>query len=93
MNEAVTTGIADGDPIFQNIVLYIFSPLYKLVAAIAVVYFMYGVAKFIYDMNDPAKKTDGKQHMLWGLVGLFIILSIGGILSIFNKVLGGMFTS
>jgi hypothetical protein len=46
---------------------------------------------FIYNFNDPTKKNEGKSHLLWGLVGLFIIFSVGGILKMFNSVLGGMF--
>lgn len=88
MNQSITSG----ETIFQNVVTGIFTPIYQLVAAVAFVYFLYGVAKFIYDMNDPEKKTFGKSHLLWGLVGLFIIFSIGGILPMFNSIFGGMFT-
>lgn len=83
--------ILNSEKIFQNVVTQVFSPLYQLVAALAFLYFLWGVFKYIYDMNDPEKKTTGRNHMLWGLVGLFIIFSIGGILPLFNKILGGMF--
>lgn len=84
--------ILDGETVFQNVVTTIFTPLYQLAVALAVIYFLYGAAKFVYDLNDPEKKTFGKSHLLWGMVGLFIILSIGGILPIINGILGGMFT-
>ena len=90
MNGTLING--GGDAIFAKVVSGIFNPLYQLLVVIAFIYFLYGVAKFIYDMNDPEKKTFGKSHLLWGLVGLFIILSIGGILQIFNNIFGGMFT-
>ena len=80
-----------GEQILQNVVTEIFSPLYKLAVALAVLYFLYGVLKFIIDLNDPQKKNTGKEHLLWGLIGLFIILSVGGILKLFNDVFGGMF--
>jgi hypothetical protein len=44
-------------------------------------------------MNDPDKKNTGKAHLLWGLVGLIIIFSVGGILAILNKTVGGMFSN
>jgi hypothetical protein len=81
-----------GNLILQNTVKHVFSPLYQLAAATAVAYFLFGVAKFIYDLNDPEKKTLGKSHLLWGMVGLFIILSIGGILPGLNNLIGGMFS-
>lgn len=84
--------ILNGESVLQGVVTYIFNPLYQVVAALAVVYFMYGVARFLYDLNSPEKKTDGKNHLLWGLVGLFIIFSVGGILPIFDELLNGMFS-
>lgn len=83
--------ILNGETVFKRVIDTVFNPLYELVVGLAIVYFMYGVAKFIYDINDPEKKTTGKQHLLWGSIGLFIILSVGGILPLINGILGGMF--
>jgi hypothetical protein len=85
------TTILSGEAIFQRVIDSVFNPLYELITGIAAVYFLYGVAMFIYQFNDPEKKTTGKRHLLWGTVGLFIMLSVGGILPIINSVLGGMF--
>ena len=82
---------SDPDQVLQSVITEIFSPLYKLMVALAFVYFLYGVAKFIIDMNDPEKKNTGKAHLLYGTIGLFIILSVGGILKVFNDLFGGMF--
>ena len=89
---ALTGTILSGETIFQNVVTNVLSPLYQLVAAIAFVYFLYGVAKFVFDLNDPEKKNFGKSHLFWGLIGIFIIFSIGGILPFLNGILGGMFS-
>lgn len=80
----------NGEQVLQNVITEIFNPLYKLAVALAFLYFLYGVFKFIVDMNDPQKKNFGKDHLLWGLVGLLIILSVGGILKLFGDVFGGM---
>ena len=84
--------ILDGESVFQSVITNIFNPLYELAVGVAVVYFLYGAAKFVYDLNDPEKKTFGKSHLLYGMIGLFIILSIGGLLPLLNGILGGMFT-
>ena len=84
--------ILDGESVLQGIISGIFNPLYQVVAAGAFVYFLYGVFRFIVDLNNPEKKTQGKNHLLLGLVGLFIIFSIGGLLPILNGILGGMFS-
>jgi hypothetical protein len=81
-----------GEQILQNTVTEIFNPLYKLAVALAILYFLYGVFKFIMDMNDPEKKNFGKAHLLYGTIGLFIILSVGGIIQFFSGLFGGVFT-
>ena len=79
------------DTILQKIGTEILAPAYQFVVVISVLYFLYGVAKFVYDMRNPTEKNTGKQHLLWGMVGLFIILSVGGILKIFESIFGSMF--
>ncbi len=86
------SGDLTGEQVLENIVTEIFSPLYQLAVALAILYFLYGVFKFIVDMNDPEKKNFGKSHLLYGLIGLFIILSVGGILKFFSGMFGGVFT-
>ena len=84
--------ILAGETVFQNVITNIFNPIYKIAVGIAFIYFMFGVFMFVKDLNDPEKKNVGKKHLLWGTVGLFIIVSVGGILPLLNSVLGGMFT-
>ncbi len=86
------SGDVTGEQILENVVSEIFSPLYQLAVALAILYFLYGVFKFIVDMNDPEKKNFGKSHLLYGLIGLFIILSVGGVLRFFSDIFGGVFT-
>jgi hypothetical protein len=80
-----------GEQILTGVVTEIYSPIYQAVAGVAVVYFLYGVAMFIFNLNNPEKREDGKRHLLYGTIGLFIILSVGGILNFLNGTIGGMF--
>ena len=81
----------DSEAILGKVVTEVFSPIYQLVAGIAFLYFLYGGLMFILNMNDPEKRNIGKSHLLYGTIGLFIILSVGGILKVFNSVFNGMF--
>ena len=81
----------EGEQVLGRIITEIVSPLYQLAVACAFVYFLYGGVVFILNMNDPEKMVTGKRHLIYGTIGLFIILSVGGILELFNSVLGGMF--
>lgn len=56
-------------------------PLIYLISSLAFVWFLYGVVMFIIarvNGDEDGIKT-GKQHMLWGLIGLVIIFSAGSI--------------
>ena len=79
------------DDVLSKVMSEVFTPLYELAVGIAVLYFLYGIMMFMINLQDPEKKNIGKQHLLWGTIGLFIILSVGGILSLFNSIFDGMF--
>lgn len=45
------------------------------------IYFFYGLYEFISE-KDIKKLETAKKHILWGLIGLFIIVAARGILSL-----------
>ena len=57
--------------------------------AAALVYFVFGVILFIRDANSEDGRATGKQHLLWGIVGLAIMVSVYGILSIVDNSVKG----
>ena len=62
------------DDILSKIKTEIINPLVALLFVVAVVYFMWGVVQYIYNMNNPTAKQDGQRHMFWGIIGLGIML-------------------
>lgn len=83
--------MSGSDQILNNVVTEIFNPLYQAVVGISILYFLYGVAKYVIDLNNPEKQTYGRNHLLWGTIGMFIILSVGGILKLFGGFFDNMF--
>jgi len=58
-----------------------------LATAIALVVFIWGVVKMIFGLGDtgadPSKvKEEGKRRMVWGLIALFVLVSVWGLVSI-----------
>jgi len=72
------------DFIMNLVIGCILSPGVKLLIALAVVVFLWGVFNFIR-ASDDSKKSEGKKLMLWGIIGLFVIVSIWGIVSILQN--------
>ena len=65
-----------------NVDNQIVNPLILFLFALAVVYFLYGLLEFIGNGANDEKKTTGKSHMLWGVVGLTIMMGVWTILNV-----------
>ena len=65
-----------------NVNREIINPLITLLFALALVYFLYGLYEFIAGGANDEKKTTGKSHMLWGLIGVTIMMAVWTILGI-----------
>jgi len=56
-----------------------------LVVGLAFVAFFWGLAKFIMNADDETARSEGKQFMIWGIIALFVIISIMAILGVLNN--------
>ena len=63
----------------------ILQPIVTLLLAVAVAYFLFGVMRFVKDQSSEDAQQDGKQHMIWGILGLFIMVSVYGIINFINS--------
>jgi hypothetical protein len=61
--------------------------LIPLLIAIALLVFIWGVVKFISAADDSAR-DDGKKKMIWGIVGLFVIISVWGLVALLRQLVG-----
>ncbi|MEK7116863.1 MAG: hypothetical protein AAB837_01720 [Patescibacteria group bacterium] len=58
------------------------STLIPLAFALCLFYFFWGVAKYIgKGASSDRAAEEGRQMMLWGIVGIFVAFSIWGIIS------------
>lgn len=65
----------------DNLVALIIQPLVGLLMALALAFFLYGAAMFILNAGDPEGRKKGRSALIWGLIGLFIMTSVWGILN------------
>ena len=72
----------------KNVDNMIINPLIVFLFALALVYFLYGVVEFIWNGSNDEKKTTGKSHMIWGVVGLTIMMGVWAILGIVLNTFG-----
>jgi hypothetical protein len=74
VGSASTSG-SSFESLFQKIINNIVSPVIYLIMALAIVYFLYGVMQFIKNADNAEKRSEGYSHMIWGIVGIFIMVS------------------
>lgn len=58
-----------------------------LIFALAVVIFFWGVVKFIKE-SDSKEKEKGRTFMIWGIVALFVMVSVWGLVNVLNMTFG-----
>ena len=66
----------------------VFTLLAYLFISCAVAVFFWGIVKFIWNAGDEKTIDEGKKMMIWGLVGLFVIVGIWGIVGFIQESLG-----
>ncbi len=76
------------DHLLSGINNQIVTPLIYLLATLAVVYFMMGVFTFIRNADAPDKRQEGFQHMVWGVIGIFIMVSAKGLINLLLVFMG-----
>lgn len=59
-----------------------------ILVALALLFFFYGLVRFILSGGDESAKVSAKHTMLWGIVALFVMVSVWGLVSFLGDALG-----
>lgn len=68
--------------LIANIKANILNPVIILLFALALLVFLYGVFKFIINLSSSTELEKGWNHILWGLVGMAIMVSAYGLINL-----------
>ncbi len=58
-----------------------------IIFALAIIYFFWGLAKFVLAAGDDEARSQGKKIMLWGVVALFVMVSVYGLIKFLGNAL------
>lgn len=61
--------------------------LIPIIFALALIFFFYGLADFIRTASEKTKE-EGKNRMKWGIIALFVMISIWGIIKYIGDSVG-----
>jgi zinc transporter ZupT len=76
------------DTYIQNIKTEIVNPLILLLMAGAAAYFIWGVFLYVKNSSDDSDKGEGKRHMIYGVIGLAIMMSVFKIIDVITATVG-----
>jgi hypothetical protein len=62
--------------------------LIPIVFALAVLYFFWGLAQYILNANDDTARAEGRSKMIWGIVALFVMASVWGLVRFIGTSVG-----
>ncbi len=78
----------DGREVMVKIVDLIIDPIVLLIFSAGVFLFMWGLVMFLWQVDNPEERKKGVQHMLWGIIGVFIMATVFGIINIVLNTFG-----
>lgn len=67
----------------------IINPLIALIFAAGLLVFIFGIVEYMWGLStETDSKEHGKMHMLWGILGMFIMTAAYAILKIVANTIG-----
>ncbi len=87
MAGAVGEGVSNITTII-NKVRDVFTTLIPLLMMVVVAVFLWGIVKYITAAGDEEKAKVAKGYIIYGLIGLFVMIAMWGIVSILATTLG-----
>lgn len=75
----IPTAEASVVTLMKSIDKVIINPIIFFLFAAAMVYFLYGVAQYFISADNEEVRSNSKSHMMYGILGLFIMVAVFGI--------------
>ena len=68
-----------------NALISVVQTIIPVIMGMAVLVFFWGIVKFINHAGDEKAVEEGKGLMLWGMIGLFVMVALWGIIGYFQQ--------
>ncbi|MEN9852274.1 MAG: hypothetical protein RI996_217, partial [Candidatus Parcubacteria bacterium] len=85
VNTANAQDVELAQEFINKVSIAILDPLIGLAFVVAVAVFIWGIIGFINALNSGGDTKPGKSHMIWGIVGMTIMISAFGIINMIKS--------
>lgn len=66
----------------------ILNPIIRIIFLAALVYFLWGVFNYVRKSDSDTERETGRNHMIWGIFGMFIMISAYAIINVIIGTVG-----
>lgn len=79
---------ASVDSFVRSFNAVVLNPLIGFMFAVAIIVFLFGLFEFLSHTDSQEARKKGKLHMLYGIIGIFIMMSVFTIMRIILNTIG-----
>jgi hypothetical protein len=84
----ISVAEASVETLMKSINKVVINPIIIFLFAVALVYFVYGLLQYLTSPDNEEIRKKSKSHMIWGVVGLFIMVAVFGIMRLILSTVG-----
>ena len=77
-----------GTELLNRFVTYLIDPAILVVFTAGFLVFVYGLFQMLVGLSQGKGYSEGVQHIIWGLVGMLIMVSVYGIIALITNTFG-----
>jgi len=68
-----------------NLINRFLNALVPMIITLAIIWFFWGLARYLMSIGDEGKRGEAIQTMIWGIVAIFVMVSIWGIIKLLQS--------
>ena len=73
-----------GTQLLERFIEFVITPAMLLVFGAGFFFFVWGLVQFLWGLNEGANRSEGISHMVWGIAGMLIMVSVQGIIMLLS---------
>ena len=81
----LTNPPADANALLNKISEVIVNPIIYMMFTAAFIVFIWGLVQFVSHLDNEESRSVGGKHMVWGLIGMTIMISVNAIIDIIQN--------
>jgi len=74
-----------GQSLLERINTYVVDPIIAVIFTLGLLLFFVGIVEYLWEIKDGTTNGDGRKHLIYGLVGMLVMVSVNGIINMITN--------